>query len=108
MVRLPTSRPAGQHFTPFQRGMLSAVMAVVSVGVIYLWMCGFLGAQKQKNRTVIHAAREAVLREDCHVVRQAIDSYTFDLQKAPMSLDDLIQAGYLKALPKDFSLEACR
>jgi hypothetical protein len=32
---------------------------------------------------------------------------TVHLHKAPKSLDDVIQAGYLKALPKDFSLEAC-
>ncbi|MHB1023765.1 MAG: type II secretion system protein [Acidobacteriaceae bacterium] len=47
------------------------------------------------------AAREAVLKEDLHVMRQAIDSYTVDKQKAPQSLDDLVQAGYLKAIPVD-------
>lgn len=46
-------------------------------------------------------AREAVLREDLHVMRQAIDSYTMDKDKAPQSLDDLVQAGYLKEIPKD-------
>ncbi len=47
------------------------------------------------------AAREAVLKEDLHVMRQAIDSYTADKQKAPQSLDDLVQAGYLKQIPVD-------
>ena len=49
----------------------------------------------------IKAAREAVLREDLSVMRNAIDSYTMDKQKAPQSLDDLIQAGYLRAVPED-------
>ncbi len=49
----------------------------------------------------IKAAREAVLKEDLHVMRNAIDSYTMDKQKAPQSLDDLVQAGYLKEIPKD-------
>src|ERR1700691_3253395 len=31
----------------------------------------------------------------------AIDSYTMDKQKAARSLDDLIQDGYLKTIPKD-------
>jgi general secretion pathway protein G len=31
----------------------------------------------------------------------AIDSYTMDKQKAPQSLDDLVQEGYLKAIPED-------
>jgi general secretion pathway protein G len=49
----------------------------------------------------IRAAREAVLREDLHVMRDAIDSYTNDKDKAPQSLDDLVSAGYLKSLPVD-------
>jgi general secretion pathway protein G len=49
----------------------------------------------------IRHAREAVLKEDLHTLRAAIDSYTMDKQKAPQSLDDLVQAGYLKAMPVD-------
>lgn len=52
-------------------------------------------------QAAIRAAREAVLREDLHVMRNAIDSYTADKQKAPQSLDDLVQEGYLKAIPED-------
>jgi general secretion pathway protein G len=46
-------------------------------------------------------AREAVLREDLHTIRGAIDQYTSDKQKAPQSLDDLVQSGYLREIPKD-------
>ena len=49
----------------------------------------------------IRHAREAVLREDLQTMRMAIDSYTMDKQKAPQSLDDLVQEGYLKAIPED-------
>jgi len=49
----------------------------------------------------IQRAREAVLREDLHTMRDAIDSYTMDKQKAPQSLDDLVQNGYLREIPKD-------
>ena len=49
----------------------------------------------------IRRAKEAVLREDLHTMREAIDSYTVDKQKAPQSLDDLVQAGYLKTMPVD-------
>lgn len=49
----------------------------------------------------IRNAKEAVLKEDLHTMRVAIDSYTVDKQKAPQSLDDLVQAGYLKSMPKD-------
>jgi general secretion pathway protein G len=49
----------------------------------------------------VRAAKEAVLKEDLHVLRQAIDAYTNDKEKAPQSLDDLVQAGYLKSIPVD-------
>jgi general secretion pathway protein G len=49
----------------------------------------------------LKAAKEAVLKEDLHVMRQAIDSYTMDKEKGPQSLDDLVQDGYLKEIPVD-------
>ena len=51
--------------------------------------------------SAIKMAKEAVLKEDLHVMRAAIDSYTMDKQKAPQSLDDLITDGYLRAIPED-------
>ena len=52
--------------------------------------------------SAIKHAREAVLKEDLHILRAAIDSYTMDKQKAPQSLDDLVQDGYIgKAIPED-------
>jgi general secretion pathway protein G len=47
------------------------------------------------------SAREAVLRNDLFELRKLISQYTLDKQKAPQSLDDLVQAGYLKQIPKD-------
>ena len=49
---------------------------------------------------VIHA-REAVLKEDLHTMREAIDQYTQDKNKAPQGLEDLVSSGYLKAIPQD-------
>jgi general secretion pathway protein G len=46
-------------------------------------------------------ANEAALKEDLFNMRQAIDQYTQDKGKAPQSLDDLVTAGYLHAIPKD-------
>jgi general secretion pathway protein G len=49
----------------------------------------------------IKRAKEAVLKEDLHTMRVAIDQYTVDKEKAPQSLEDLVQAGYLKVVPID-------
>ena len=52
------------------------------------------------NLHLLHA-REAVLREDLFSLRNAIDQFTQDKQRAPQSLEDVVAAGYLRALPKD-------
>src|SRR5271154_5441810 len=52
------------------------------------------------NQSVVRA-RESVLRNDLFELRKLISQYTLDKQKAPQSLDDLVQAGYLKTIPKD-------
>ena len=49
----------------------------------------------------IWRAREAVLRNDLFTLRSSIDQYTLDKQKAPQSLEDLVSAGYIRAIPKD-------
>jgi general secretion pathway protein G len=49
----------------------------------------------------IARAREAVLRQNLFTLRSVIDQYSMDKQKAPQSLDDLVQAGYLKQIPTD-------
>lgn len=51
--------------------------------------------------TTVKKAREAVLKSDLHTLRSAIDSYTVDKEQAPQSLEDLVQAGYLKSIPND-------
>lgn len=52
------------------------------------------------NQSLVRS-REAVLRQDLFTLRSLISQYTLDKQKAPQSLDDLAQGGYLKVIPKD-------
>ena len=52
-------------------------------------------------RQSIIKSKEAVLRQDLFTMRQVIDQYTLDKQKAPQALEDLVSAGYMKQLPVD-------
>src|SRR6266481_3482990 len=45
--------------------------------------------------------KEAVLRQSLKTMRDQIDNYTTDKEKAPQSLQDLVDAGYLRKIPKD-------
>jgi general secretion pathway protein G len=58
-----------------------------------------MGAGNYQNSVL--RSKEAVLRQDLYVLRQAIDQYTLDKQEAPQSLEDLVSAGYLRSVPVD-------
>ena len=74
--------------------LMELMIVMMIIGVLTtLAIPSFVGA--------IRNAREAVLKEDLRVMRSAIDSYTMDKQKAPQSLEDLVQEGYLKVIPED-------
>jgi general secretion pathway protein G len=85
-------RPIRKRDHGFTLVELMIVMLIIGV-LAAVAIPSFVGAIKN--------AREAALREDLHVMRDAIDSYTMDKNKAPQSLDDLVQNGYLKSIPVD-------
>jgi len=60
-----------------------------------------IGMAAQNYSKSVQRAREATLKQDLWVMRQAIDNYTMDKQAAPQSLEDLVQAGYLRKVPVD-------
>jgi general secretion pathway protein G len=53
-------------------------------------------------QVAIIRAREAVLRDDLYTMRSLIDQFTLDKQRPPQSLDELVEAGYLRGgVPED-------
>ena len=71
---------------------LIIVMAIISVLVsiaVPLY-------QKSLLRT-----KESLLKNNLFTLRTVIDEYTFDKQKAPQTLQDLVSEGYLRAVPLD-------
>src|SRR5579863_4752710 len=46
-------------------------------------------------------AKEATLKQDLFVMRNAIQQYTLDKEAGPTSLDDLVQGKYLSGIPVD-------
>ena len=74
---------------------LLELMIVISIIIILVSV-----ALPQFQKTIMHA-RESVLKDDLHKMRELIDQYAADKGKLPQSLDDLVTAGYMRELPKD-------
>jgi general secretion pathway protein G len=89
-------RRSGVRSHQFARGF-----TLVELMVVMLIIAILAGIAIPAYVASIRAAREAVLREDLHVMRDAIDSYTNDKNKAPQTLEDLVTGGYLKKVPID-------
>lgn len=86
----------------FLRGftMIELIVALAIVGVILT-----LAAPKYFGN--VDKSKEAVLREDLYVMRDALDKFFADKQKYPDVLDDLVTEKYLKSIPIDpFTLSA--
>lgn len=79
-----------------QRGFTLIELIIVCAMISIL-----LGVMVPVYKIHILHANEAVLKEDLHSMREAIDQYSQDKGKAPQTLDDIVSAGYLRALPKD-------
>jgi general secretion pathway protein G len=71
------------------------LMVVITIIVILITM-----AIPIYNNT-IRRSKETVLKQNLFTLRTVIDNYTFDKQKAPQSLQDLVSDGYLREVPYD-------
>jgi general secretion pathway protein G len=71
------------------------LMVVVTIIVILITMA-IPVYQKSITR-----ARESVLKNNLFTLRTVIDNYTYDKQKAPQTLQDLVSDGYLREVPLD-------
>jgi general secretion pathway protein G len=68
------------------------VMAIVSI---------LVSIAVPMYQKAILRTKESLLRSNLFTLRTVIDEYTYDKQKGPQTLDDLVSAGYLRQVPMD-------
>ena len=83
-----------------RRGRVSGFTLIEMLIVITIIFILIGMAAGRYERSVLRA-REATLKQDLFVMRQAIQQFTLDKQTAPTSLEDLVQAQYLQGVPTD-------
>jgi len=52
------------------------------------------------SRSIVRA-KESVLKNNLFTMRTVIDEFTYDKQKAPQTLNDLVSDGYMRQIPVD-------
>ena len=82
-------------------GVFNNGFTLIELMIVITIILILIGMAAQSYEKSIQRSREAVLKHDLQVMRQAIDQYTLDKQAAPQSVDDLQQAGYLGSVPVD-------
>src|SRR5436305_1223144 len=101
MRRLPMAKLIPSGSAPLSRWRrlrgftFVELMVVITIVVILITM-----AIPIYNNT-IKRSKETVLKQNLFTLRTVIDNYTFDKQKAPQSLQDLVSEGYLREVPYD-------
>jgi len=84
-----------------RRGALEAGFTLIELMIVITIILILIGMAAQRYEKSVQHAREATMKQDLWVMRQAIDNFTLDKQAAPQSLEDLVQAGYLRKVPTD-------
>src|SRR6188474_1024939 len=71
------------------------LMVVITIVVILVTMAIPIYSNTIKR------SKESVLRNNLFTLRTVIDNYTYDKQKAPQTLQDMVRDGYLRDVPVD-------
>jgi general secretion pathway protein G len=85
-----------QNIKRSRRGFTFVEMMVVITIIVILITIAIPIYQKSIIR-----AKESVLANNLFTLRTVIDNYTYDKEKAPQSLQDLVSDGYLRKIPMD-------
>lgn len=93
MVKQTKSRLSGS----FERRGFTLIELMIVISIILILVAIAVPMYQQS----VIRAKEAVLRQDLKTMRDQIDNYTMDKEKAPQALQDLVDAGYLRKIPKD-------
>jgi len=88
-MRIELNRRRRRGFTFVELMIVMAIIAVLLSVAIPIY-----------SRSIVRA-KESVLKNNLFTMRTVIDEYTYDKQKAPQTLQDLVSNGYLRQIPMD-------
>ena len=85
----PMLKNSRRGFTLIELMIVMAIIAVLMSVALPIY-----------NRSIIRA-KESVLKNNLFTLHTVVDEYTYDKQRAPQTLNDLVSEGYLRQVPID-------
>lgn len=86
---------------PTQNGRLRRGFTLVEMMIVMAIITIIISIAVPMYQKALIRAKESVLKNNLFTMRTVIDEYTYDKQKGPQSLQDLVSEGYLRAIPID-------
>jgi general secretion pathway protein G len=86
---------------PARRGVCAAGFSLLEMLIVITIIMILAGIAIGRYEKSVLRSKEAVLKQDLFVMRNAIQQYTLDKEAGPTSLDDLVQGKYLSGIPTD-------
>jgi general secretion pathway protein G len=84
-----------------RRAFLERGFTLVEIIIVLTIVSILMSIAVPLYQKAIVRTRESVLRNNLFTLRTVIDEYTYDKQKGPQSLQDLVSEGYLRQIPED-------
>jgi len=84
-----------------QRARTSRGFTLIEIMIVMTIISIMVSVAVPLYQKSIARAKESVLKNNLFTLRQTIDEYTVDKQKAPQTLQELVSEGYLRQVPVD-------
>ena len=84
-----------------RRAARAAGFTVVELMVVMAIIATLLTLALPRYFPSVERSREAVLKQDLHTMRDAIDKFLADRGRYPQTLDELVDKRYLRRVPPD-------
>ena len=94
----PVREPSEMKSKSKTRGftLIEMIIVIVVMGVL-------MALALPMYNTAVTRSKEAKLKNNLAVLNKVIQQYTLDQHKAPQQLQDIVDAGYLSAVPEDIT-----
>jgi general secretion pathway protein G len=89
------------HRTQLRFRLRQGGFTIIELAIVLTVLMIILAIVVPSMKVIIRKAKEDVLRDDLRTMRKVIDQFGADKERAPRSLEELVDSRYLHEIPED-------